>query len=55
MARLVCEKCGTDIPMPMHCGREMHQEGKKLVCWMGKNCGQQDIPKHCGVTMKVVS
>ncbi len=53
MAKLVCVKCGHEEPVPMHCGKEMHVEGEQLVCWMGAECGHQDIPVHCGVPMEV--
>ena len=55
MAKLVCTKCGNESAVPMHCGQEMHQEGKDLVCWMGPGCGSEPIPKHCGETMDVVT
>ncbi|MHA1611496.1 MAG: hypothetical protein ACTSVZ_13150 [Promethearchaeota archaeon] len=48
-----CEHCGTTQPIPMHCGKPMHIEGEKLVCWMGSHCGSQDIPSHCGSPMKM--
>lgn len=51
MTKLVCELCGKEVSVPVHCGKEMHREGDQLVCWMGKACGHQDIPSHCGQTM----
>ena len=51
MAKLVCEKCGNEQAVPMHCGQEMHQEGDELVCWMGKGCGHQPMNEHCGQSM----
>jgi hypothetical protein len=57
MTMLLCAKCGAAAPVPKHCGRPMavqEVEGKKrLVCWMGTECGVQDIPSHCEVTMGV--
>jgi hypothetical protein len=53
MGKLVCVKCDYEAPIPVHCGKEMHQEGTQLVCWMGKGCGFQDIPEHCGEVMRV--
>jgi DNA-directed RNA polymerase subunit RPC12/RpoP len=53
MANLVCEKCGAEVSVPVHCGKEMHMEGDQLVCWMGPTCGHQDIPEHCGTSMAI--
>lgn len=48
--KLFCESCGTMIDVPHHCEKPMHVEkvdGKDmLVCWMGPNCGKQEIPTH---------
>ncbi len=55
MAKLVCKKCGHESAVPMHCGQEMHQEDKDLVCWMGKGCGSEPIPKHCDEIMDVIA
>ncbi|TXT53852.1 MAG: hypothetical protein BAJATHORv1_110044 [Candidatus Thorarchaeota archaeon] len=55
MAKLVCVKCGEEVDVPVHCGKEMHQEGDQLVCWMGRACGHQDVPQHCGAHMEVKS
>ena len=56
MATLKCPRCGAEEEMPLHCRKPMHVEnveGKNmLVCWMGAECGIQDVPKHCGVEMK---
>ncbi|MHA1797351.1 MAG: heavy metal translocating P-type ATPase [Candidatus Helarchaeota archaeon] len=53
---LICEKCGESMDVPQHCGKPMHVEnvnGKDmLVCWMGPNCGKQEIPTHHGIPMK---
>jgi len=54
MSKLVCNKCGHEEPVPMHCGREMHVEDDQLVCWMGASCGHQDVPVHCGSLMRLV-
>ena len=51
MTKLVCEKCGAEKAVPMHCGQEMHQEDDQLVCWMGPNCGHQPMEQHCGKQM----
>ena len=51
MGQLICEKCGAEVPVPVHCGQEMHIEGDQLVCCMGAVCGQQDIPEHCGTSI----
>ena len=51
MGQLVCEKCGAEVSVPVHCGKEMHIEGDQLICWMGAVCGHQDIPEHCGTAM----
>jgi hypothetical protein len=55
MATLKCPKCGAKQDMPMHCRKPMHLEKlegeNKLVCWMGPQCGVQDIPTYCGVEM----
>ncbi|MFW9909687.1 MAG: hypothetical protein ACFFEF_14035 [Candidatus Thorarchaeota archaeon] len=53
MAKLVCPMCGEETAVPFHCGREMHREGDRLVCWMGPTCGVKDMPKHCGEYMEV--
>jgi hypothetical protein len=52
MPDLVCAKCGEKVDVPVHCGKEMHQEGDQLVCWMGPQCGHQDMPSHCGRVME---
>ncbi len=59
--KLVCSNCGHEEALPKHCGRDMIQHQGKLVCWMnldpkfgGMNCGEQTIPSHCGIEMKVV-
>ena len=53
MAELVCKICGEKVAVPVHCGKEMHQEGDQLVCWMGPACGAQDMPSHCGEMMEI--
>jgi hypothetical protein len=54
MGKLKCGKCGKEMPLPIHCGKAMHKEGKNLVCWMGASCGSQPISQHCGKPMNVV-
>jgi len=54
MAKLVCNECGFEQVIPMHCGKPMHQEGDQLVCWMGSSCGTQPIPEHHGKPMNLV-
>jgi YHS domain-containing protein len=54
MPKLQCVECDYEQEVPKHCGKPMHQEGNKLVCWMGASCGAQDIPTHHGKTMKLV-
>jgi len=47
---LKCQKCGKEVPVPIHCDQPMHLEEvdgqPMLVCWMGPGCGKQEIPKH---------
>ena len=56
--KLKCNECGTETDVPMHCGQPMHIEevdGKPiLVCWMGPECGKQDIPTHHDFPMEFV-
>jgi len=55
---LKCETCGKTEPVPMHCNQPMHVEeldGKEILsCWMGPDCGKQDIPVHHGKPMIIV-
>ncbi len=55
---LKCQECGETQPAPWHCNRPMHMEQvngiDKFVCWMGPDCGQQDIPLHHGKPMLLV-
>lgn len=57
MSLLICAKCGAKKPLPEHCGKPMKVTdvgGKeKLVCWMGTECGVQDIPEHCDIVMGI--
>ena len=53
MAKLACKICGEEVAVPVHCGKEMHQEGNQLVCWMGAACGSQPLPEHCGASMEL--
>ncbi|MFX0094052.1 MAG: heavy metal translocating P-type ATPase [Candidatus Hodarchaeota archaeon] len=53
---LKCLECGEKQPLPKHCNRPMHLELESdgtlsLVCWMGKGCGHQPMPKHHGSYM----
>jgi hypothetical protein len=54
---LTCQTCGQTQPLPKHCGQAMHLEtvdGRDmLVCWMGPQCGKQDLPQHCEQPMRV--
>ncbi len=50
-----CQKCEYTMPVPKHCRAPMHIEDKLLVCWMGKECGQKEIPLHCDVPMEIIS
>ncbi|MFX0033516.1 MAG: heavy metal translocating P-type ATPase [Promethearchaeota archaeon] len=54
MGKLVCEECGFEQEIPMHCSKPMHKEGNQLVCWMGSSCGSQPIPEHHGKPMNLV-
>ncbi len=54
MGKLVCEECGFEQEIPMHCNKPMHIEGDQLVCWMGDSCGSQPIPEHHGKPMSLV-
>nr|MDO8109862.1 HAD-IC family P-type ATPase [Candidatus Sigynarchaeota archaeon] len=55
---LKCETCGKTEPVPVHCNQPMHIEeieGKSmLVCYMGKDCGEQDVPVHHSKPMVIV-
>ncbi len=48
--KLNCQVCEYTEPIPMHCKQPMHIEKvdgeAKIVCWMGPECGVQDIPTH---------
>jgi len=54
MSKLKCVECDYEQEVPQHCGKPMHQEGEKLVCWMGSSCGEQDIPTHHGKPMELI-
>lgn len=53
-----CQICDYTEPIPMHCKQPMHVEtieGKEqLVCWMGPECGVQDIPTHHKKPMQII-
>ncbi|TXT53881.1 MAG: Copper-exporting P-type ATPase [Promethearchaeota archaeon] len=51
---LKCQECNYIEELPKHCGKPMHIEGESLVCWMGPQCGEQNIPEHHGKPMQVV-
>ncbi len=55
MSKLKCAKCGHEQDAPQHCGQQMHVEkvggNEMLVCWMGPECGKQNLPMHCGAPM----
>ncbi|MFX0084768.1 MAG: heavy metal translocating P-type ATPase [Candidatus Hodarchaeota archaeon] len=48
--KLKCQECDYSEPVPFHCKQPMHIEVingiKQLVCWMGPECGVQDLPVH---------
>jgi Cu+-exporting ATPase len=48
--QLRCPVCGAQQDVPTHCGKPMHLEevdgSPMLVCWMGPDCGKQEIPMH---------
>src|SRR5271157_127945 len=55
---LKCETCGKTESVPIHCNRPMHVEEvdgtPMLACWMGPDCGKQDIPVHHGKPMTII-
>jgi len=51
---LKCQDCDYSTKLPTHCGKPMHKENGFLVCWMGPECGKQEIPKHHGKPMKII-
>lgn len=60
-SKMQCSECGHEEALPKHCGRDMIPHEGKLVCWMnldpkfnGMNCGEQEVPIHCGIKMKVI-
>ncbi|MFX0123930.1 MAG: heavy metal translocating P-type ATPase [Candidatus Hodarchaeota archaeon] len=56
--QLKCQICDYTEHVPMHCKQLMHIENvndeAKLVCWMGPECGVQDIPTHHNEPMRVI-
>ncbi len=58
-SKLKCSKCGYEMAMPNHCSKPMHvgavKDHDELVCWMGPECGHQEIPSHCGKPMQEVA
>ncbi|MFX1504988.1 MAG: heavy metal translocating P-type ATPase [Promethearchaeota archaeon] len=55
---LQCQICEYTEPIPMHCKQPMHIENvddeTRLVCWMGPECGVQDIPIHHNKPMQII-
>ena len=55
---LKCQDCDYEQELPYHCKQAMHVEvvegTEKLVCWMGPECGVQDLPVHHDKPMYVV-
>jgi P-type Cu+ transporter len=55
---LKCQECGETQAVPWHCNQPMHVEQvngtDKFACWMGPDCGQQDVPLHHGKPMLLV-
>lgn len=55
--KLKCQECDHEQSIPMHCKQPMHIETidgmEKLVCWMGPECGVQDLPTHHDRPMKI--
>ncbi len=56
---LQCPTCHTTRRVPKHCGQPMslqtHDGREVLACWMGPECGFQDVPAHCDAPMLVRS
>lgn len=52
-----CVECAEVVATPQHCGQSMAVElvgGRTmLVCWMGPQCGQREVPEHHGRPMVV--
>jgi hypothetical protein len=55
--KLKCQICEYSETIPTHCKQPMHVEKvdgeEKLVCWMGPECGVQDIPTHHDKSMQI--
>ncbi|MHA1265043.1 MAG: heavy metal translocating P-type ATPase [Candidatus Helarchaeota archaeon] len=58
LPKLRCPVCKMLQDVPTHCGKPMYIEevdGKPmLVCWMGLNCGKQEIPTHHNQLMEYI-
>jgi len=54
MAQLKCDVCGETMDVPQHCREDMKLENDKLVCCMGAECAEEDIPVHCDQPMTLV-
>ncbi len=56
--KLKCQECDYIEPVPMHCKQPMHIEVingiEQLVCWMGPECGLQDLPVHHDRPMNLI-
>ena len=48
---LKCLECDFNMQIPHHCRASMHFDDDLLVCWMGKECCYQEIPKHHNLPM----
>jgi len=55
---LKCQDCSETRAAPWHCNQPMHVDivdgAEKLVCWMGPDCGQQELPRHHGKPMMLI-
>lgn len=56
MAKLVCEECKAEEPVPtVHCGPGIpEKDPNKLYCPGPGHTKNIEIPKHCGVFMRYV-
>ena len=56
--KLRCQICEYTESIPMHCMQPMHVEAfegkERLLCWMGPECGVQDLPTHHNKPMRIV-
>ncbi len=50
---LTCTVCGTDLPVPLCCEKQMKVEDGTFICTL---CGtEKKIPLCCGDNVKIVS